>query len=340
MIVTKFGRIGADPLLVPTAASMQTGSSTSFAEHLDQAAGEIVDDAPQAAAPADAEPATVPSEATVAGDPPMQDVADAIPTAATPTTTGDDARPVALTQGDASTIHRREEPGRHLDAGKGTDSSRASAFAPAATPAGQPGPALTAKPPGNTALSGIQTAGPSAAAALRDGPHGLRGIDLPASAKSALARAAAAQAGFRTANVHTAQMLEQARDSVFKQILFKLGNEGSEMRMRLEPPELGELELRMVVEKNGQMQLWIGAERPELVQMLQRNLQELERTLQQHGLAVTHAEVFAQGDPRGGPQREAPGDQGATAHDDETAAPVQPPARTGWITAQGLDFWV
>ena len=339
MIVTKFGRIGADPLLVPTAASMQTGSSTSFAEHLDQATGEIVDDAPQTTAPAEAEPVTVASDAAVAGDAPAEDATEAIPSDALPQTTGDDVRPGALTQGDATTIQRREEPGRHLDAGKGTDSSRTSAFASAAAlPSAQP-LALNSKATG-IAIGSVQVAGPSAATARRDGSHGLRGIDLPASAKSALARAAAAQAGFRTANVHTAQMLEQARDSVFKQILFKLGNEGSEMRMRLEPPELGELELRMVVEKNGQMQLWIGAERPELVQMLQRNLQELERTLQQTGLAVTHAEVFAQGDSRGGPHRDAPGDQGATAHDDEPAAPVQAPARTGWITAQGLDFWV
>jgi flagellar hook-length control protein FliK len=147
------------------------------------------------------------------------------------------------------------------------------------------------------------------------------------------------QAGYRTLNPQGVQLLDQARDSVFRQILFKLGKDGSEMRMRLEPPDLGELNLHMVVEKGGNMRLSIGAERHDLAQMLQQHLPELQQTLQQGGLNVTHAEVHTQSG--------SAGHRGAgTTHDflaadaDEEAAGTTMPQRISYVSSQGLDFWV
>ncbi len=46
----------------------------------------------------------------------------------------------------------------------------------------------------------------------------------------------------------TIAVLQPARDSVFRQILFKLGKDRGEMRVLLDPPEFGQLDLHMQVE--------------------------------------------------------------------------------------------
>ena len=46
----------------------------------------------------------------------------------------------------------------------------------------------------------------------------------------------------------TIAVLQPARDSVFRQILFKLGKDRGEMRVLLDPPEFGQLDLHLQVE--------------------------------------------------------------------------------------------
>jgi flagellar hook-length control protein FliK len=135
-------------------------------------------------------------------------------------------------------------------------------------------------------------------------------------------------------------MLEQARDSVFKQILMKLNGDGGEMRLRLEPPDLGELDLRLVVEHGNKLSLTIGAERPDLAQLLQRHLDELKQTLQAAGLEVTSAQVETREHGGSREWRDQPASGGQRSHDDQAESAPQMLRRAGYVTAEGLDFWV
>ena len=149
--------------------------------------------------------------------------------------------------------------------------------------------------------------------------------------------ASATTAGYRTMNAQSVRMVEHARDSVFKQILFKLGKETGEMRIRLDPPELGELDLRMQMDRSGNLRLSIGAERTDLREMLLSNLAELQRSLQQNGLQVSHTEVRTGSDQRRGNDEPSSNESPISdeLHDVEGAQTKQ-----GYFTAQGLDFWV
>jgi hypothetical protein len=71
--------------------------------------------------------------------------------------------------------------------------------------------------------------------------------------------------------------------------------------------------------------------------MLQQNLDQLKHALQQHGLQVVHAEVH--GGDRG--RRGEPAAFSDIGPDDEADGGDAGPPRvgTGWVTAQGLDFW-
>src|SRR5690606_25045264 len=88
-------------------------------------------------------------------------------------------------------------------------------------------------------------------------------------------RTAATAASYRTTAPAGAELLEHARDSVFKQILLQLQPDGGERRLRLEPPDLGELDLRLLVENGNRLSLAIAAERADLAQLLQKHLAEL-----------------------------------------------------------------
>ncbi|MBX3463716.1 MAG: flagellar hook-length control protein FliK, partial [Planctomycetes bacterium] len=154
------------------------------------------------------------------------------------------------------------------------------------------------------------------------------------------ARAAAVAPGYRTTDAAAAERLEQARDSVFKQILVQLTADGGEMRVRLQPPELGELDLRLVVEDGNRLTLTIAAERADLTQLLQKHLDQLKQTLQASGLQVADAQVHQRGAGGAGEQAGfGPRQRRHAANAEPIApAPFAAPGR-GWISAAGLDFW-
>ena len=148
------------------------------------------------------------------------------------------------------------------------------------------------------------------------------------------------QTGYATKTAQSMQMLEQARDSVFKQIMLKLSNDGGEMRMRLQPPELGQLDLRMTVEGGNKLQLLIAAERGDMAQLIQRHIEELKTTLQENGLEVTGAEVQTRDEfERQQAAEDTRSESGATAHEDIAEDAASAPQQRGYITAEGLDFW-
>jgi flagellar hook-length control protein FliK len=115
------------------------------------------------------------------------------------------------------------------------------------------------------------------------------------------------------------------------------------MRLRLDPPQLGELDLHLVVEKGSTLRLLVVTERQELRDLLLGGLGELRQKLQEGGLTVAHAEVQTRQEARDrglyqrgadGQRHDSPGDEAAAK-----AAPARP-TNTGWFTAHGLDFWV
>lgn len=55
-------------------------------------------------------------------------------------------------------------------------------------------------------------------------------------------------------------------------------------QMRLDPPELGRVDIRMQIAHDGKLSLVVAAERPETIDLLQRDARVLERSLQDAGL--------------------------------------------------------
>jgi flagellar hook-length control protein FliK len=141
----------------------------------------------------------------------------------------------------------------------------------------------------------------------------------------------------------TARVVEQARASIFKQIALRLGEESSELRMRLDPPELGQLDLHLVSDQSGGMRLHLFAERPEVTQALERHLHELQRALAEQGITVSEASIHSRGRDFGARERGAGHQPGfdspaAPLGSDEPTPLARAPARV--FQGTGLDFLV
>ncbi len=240
--------------------------------------------------------------------------------------------PRAVAEPSVTTALRRGEPARQEAAGKGTDSPRTSSptedlLAAIARRGTEAGTAPTAIVPAN---------GPAVVTA-KTGEAPVRGVDAASAAKTAPSRSVPVAAGYRANAKVSAELVDQARDSVFKQILMKVFDGGGEMRVRLEPPDLGELDLRMKVENGNRLSLWIGAERSDVATMLQRNLDGLRDTLQAAGLDVADAQVGTR--DGGNAHGQQGGDNGARDEHHPARDDGASQRRGGWISADGLDFW-
>jgi hypothetical protein len=330
--ITQYGRVEADLSRVPVPASMRTGHPGSFADTLRSA--EAVPSEPRAQRRREE---TAPPALEQAVPPPPDEPAAAveagaaIPPAA-PRELPRQATLAPVAEHPAVATFRRGGPAPVGESGNGAGSPLTSTGRPAAAGPARTTPAATAAPATHAIPVAASSPGQGHADARALGAA-LREI------KAAPARAPASVAGYRSMTPQAMQMLEQSRDSVFKQILFRLKDGGGEMRLRLDPPELGQLDLRVAVDKAGQMKLYIAAERPELAAMLDRSLDALRQTLHQQGLQVVHAEVHGgPGSRRGGSEPAGPEGwfDGEAEADDRAPAPL---AR-GWIGAEGFDFWV
>jgi flagellar hook-length control protein FliK len=67
-------------------------------------------------------------------------------------------------------------------------------------------------------------------------------------------------------------------------ILQHADNGISRFQLRLDPPELGRVEVRMEISADGKMSAVIAVERPETLDLLQRDSRALERSLMEAGL--------------------------------------------------------
>lgn len=281
--------------------------------------------------------------------PPTRDPAPAADAAAE--APADQTQPQPASRADAAaaqTTLGAGDPTRRIAPGKGVGSSASSVhsdsvFASAARPPATIVPptfvAGAASSPtaqaAATAIDGVrssaQSGAPPASTALPAGPRLATGAPHARSATPELA-------GYRTLSPQTLQLAEAARDSVFRQIALRLGDEGSELRVLLDPPELGEVDLHLVVEKGGALRLSIGAERPELLLTLDKYLHELRQSLAAAGLDVAHAEVHAR--ERGQQRQHDSADRSAWRPFAATAQPTSAAAaRAEWWTTEGLQLW-
>ncbi len=332
-----------DPMRVPLAASMAAGRDGTFEQVLGATAATAETpqrvDPRQIGADRTAESTDAVADAGAANEP------DAAPLPVEPT---DAAAPAERTDGSANPTAGAVDV---TDAARAAPAERPQ---PAAGAADEPRAPRSAEPLLAAALhaGGNRAAAPVAAAAaaapgaanavggVRAADAATRGTDAFAARTSAPLRAPAAVATHRTLPAPSAELLEQARDSVFKQILMKLAGDGGEMRLRLEPPDLGELDLRLVVQGGNRLDLTIAAERPELAQLLQRHLDALKTSLEQAGLEVTHASVQTRSEfARDQARREQRHEHGAHPGADDDARTTIDPRRRGYVSATGLDFW-
>ncbi|MGE3173682.1 MAG: flagellar hook-length control protein FliK [Planctomycetota bacterium] len=343
--ITRFGRVEFDPTRVPQATWAEPRAAETFAQRLD---ARRRDDEVPAPAPTDAEPAAPaePKAAPTNEDPTNPTARDLDQGAADADTGADSPAPTGTVAADTD-LPSRAEPARRSKAEEGAGAAlesqpqRAAAGASAALAAAVATAGVRRAGPAATAVAGVADVGAAATAtaAARTGADRIGGHQLPVTQRQPAAPAAAP--GFRTLTPHALQLDEQARDSVFKQILFKLGKDTSEMRLRLDPPELGEIDLHLVVEKGNTLRLSIATDRADLRELLQSGLGQLEKALRDSGLSVAHAEVHTRQQGRGdGGQDARNGGFAADARtNDSDAAPVAPP-KAGWIAGTGLDFWV
>ena len=338
MVITniQLGRVESDPMGIPMAASMHPGTDNTFDRLLqDSVASDdsSLEQPPQPQADESGIESELGTDIEDAETPkPDADVSDNGTTDVTEET--EPTASVDLDDDVTDSIHRGEAEQQAKTAGKGTDSSRSF------TPAGEPLLAATLQAKGGdqpTNANAAQGQNQTATAARSVEPT-MRGSTNAAFATKSAPKAAAAQAGYSTRTAAQAQMLEQARDSVFKQIMMKMNADGGEVRMRLEPPDLGQLDLRMTVEGGNRLSLTLSADRQDINQMLHRHLEELKQALQQNGLEITGAEVQTRSEFES-QQAQRDNADGEVASEESAQDADTPSHPKGFITAEGLDFW-
>jgi hypothetical protein len=352
MLITVRGRVEMDPMKVPLAASMAAGRDDGFEQVLEQTVAEQterVDPRLPSGDRVDAEPDASDAQPVPTADHDAD--ADAAATAGPeldPHGEGDHGGAFAGSGPAAAGVSERaqrtdaEPPAGVANAADSARRARPSAE-PLLAAAMQLGPNAGAAPAPAASTTSARTVGAIGAARAADGAT--RGTDLAPARTAAPLRAPATVASYRTSATASAELLEHARDSVFKQIVMKLTGDGGEMHLRLEPPELGELDLRLVVQQGNRLDLTIATDRDDLAQLLHRHLDELKHTLQQAGLEVASTSVqtrgeFARERAREQERRDHGGTAAAarTATDDDDA--TSSPRRGGLhASATGLDFW-
>jgi flagellar hook-length control protein FliK len=341
--ITQFGRVETDPNLVPVAAAgrpRHADHDAPFARELSRADAQP---RPEPQARERAEPAPAPASEPAAERAPRAERREAAPAAGTATA-------AATAQRAGATLHQDLEAGgaeRRISKGKATASpaslSPANSAANTATPlftiasdtSAAAHPAAAAVPAG-----GLQPA--AAVAGARSGAAATpAGSAQPAASRpQPLAPPAA---GYRALDPRAARLAEAARDSIFKQIALRIGSESSQMRVLLQPPELGRLDLRVTVERNGALRVSIVADRADLAAMLERHAGELKQILSERGFADVQTHVQA-GDSGGRWHGEAARGSGfdssfADDADDEGADAPAALLRAGFTVGEGIDFW-
>jgi flagellar hook-length control protein FliK len=341
MNITVVGRVEFDPMLVPQAAPTPLDSEDRFAASLARAER-------TANRPSQREEAAPRTDVPTAGAEPVEQPVAEPRDSGLGDPAGAGVEPVVTEESSGATIATNRtlaaeaEPGNETIARQTARRQVAGPVSPIPDSAATK-PAGAEKTPAITTAIPVTNPVPGAAAATDPARDPRPAAATPAGEPRAAGpqpRVAMPVLGYRTHSPQALHLAEQARDSVFKQILLRVEGGGAEMRMLLDPPELGELDLRLVVDKGGSLKLSIAAERPELAWMLDKHMHELRSALAAHGLTLAQADVQTQ---------ERPGQRSALSRaalpagsglEPDAAAEAARPARAGFWSEAGFDFWV
>jgi flagellar hook-length control protein FliK len=340
MNITVVGRVEFDPMLVPQAAPTPLDSEDRFAASLARAER-------TANRPSQRKEEALPAEVAAAGAEPVEQPVAEPRDSGLCDSAGAGVEPVVTEASSGATIATNrplaaeDEPGNETIARKTARRQVADPASPIAHSTATKAVGCEKTP--STAVPVTNPTAGTAAAATTPARDPRPAAATPAGEPRAAGpqpRVATPAPGYRTHSPQALRLAEQARDSVFKQILLRVEGGGAEMRMLLDPPELGELDLRLVVDKGGSLKLSIAAERPELAWMLDKHMHELRSALAAHGLTLAQADVQTQ---------ERPGQRSALSRaalaagsglDPDAAAEAARPARAGFWSEAGFDFWV
>ena len=101
----------------------------------------------------------------------------------------------------------------------------------------------------------------------------------------------------------SAPQLAQLSGQIGDQILHRFNGQSSKFEMRLDPPELGKVDVRLEVGKDGRVTAVLAARDPAVVEALMRGAKTLENTLTQAGLSLSQGGVQVELDQRGSGQQ-------------------------------------
>ena len=111
-------------------------------------------------------------------------------------------------------------------------------------------------------------------------------------AASTNTRPTATTAGYRSTGNQQLELLQQARESVFKQLALTLNKQGTgRMRLWLEPRELGRIDVQLSVSAGNVAKLWIRTEHADLGAMLDQHREGLLDAVREAGFDVQEGEI-------------------------------------------------
>lgn len=134
------------------------------------------------------------------------------------------------------------------------------------------------------------------------------------------------------------------------QLAFEVVRQASEgntrFQIRLDPPELGKIDVRLEIDRSGQVNARLTVEKSETLDLMQRDQRGLERALQQAGLdgAKTNLEFSLKQNPFSGGQQGQDGNgRGSLFGGDDTAEADETPVPTvnlyrGSLSASGVNI--
>jgi flagellar hook-length control protein FliK len=114
------------------------------------------------------------------------------------------------------------------------------------------------------------------------------------------------------------------------------------LTIELEPVDLGRVEVSLTIDGSGRLRAELAAERPETLQLLQRDAKALEQALAGGGVQLADAGLsFSLRQDRGGSEQQAPGSAARGAEPQPAAASATPePARRAAPSNRLLDLTV
>lgn len=114
----------------------------------------------------------------------------------------------------------------------------------------------------------------------QDGADGIASLNGTADGKATPASSQLRAAGYTSPT-----------QSLALQIAQKVQNGAQQFEIRMNPPELGRVDVKLDFNKDGHMTTHLTIERPETLEMLTRDSRQLERALQQSGLNISGSDL-------------------------------------------------